>query len=495
MIGHNCDSGVTITINDSPLADEPIGIPICDDGVKLQERKGNALSFIRRADVTFPLNGLKDDLAEIEYADTWWDVLETENGVLGTGNTATVSPNVATSVNDRQFARTADISLAPLNLDGTVDLENEQTVYRGYIGGVGGGGGPNKGFVSIHDPCKFLNQIKAGVTFNQATVRDILNYVVDEFTENQPYFDSIKIVGDEGKLDQPFIPISPNESTQNDEITFQGRKYGINRPKEFQSNRDSLADITQFIIDNANVRMWFEPSDTVDLQLKVLTDPSQSFDATEGNDTENSVQTINNNVLYEIRPFNALTLKGVDAYTIEAGPLRHDSTLLGDGTYPEATVTYPPLIERSGGRITREEQSNATTEGALEAEGKSKLKQQLDEVSGGTITTALAPSIRPYDTIKATPTCSGINADSVPPITYEVQETAHVFGTDMDHSDIPHTELSVSLNVDPSLIEVETTTKPIQTNKDSDNKPSADETKALNGLTWRVAPAVEGDDQ
>jgi hypothetical protein len=377
-----------------------------------------------------------------------------------------------------------------LNLDGTADLSEQIKVFRGYIGSVGGGGGPNKGFVSIHDPCKFLNQIKAGVTFNQATVRDILNYVVDEFVENQPYFDSIEIVGDTEKLDQPFIPITPKD-TPNDGATFQRQKYGINRPKEFKSNRDSLADVTQFVIDNANVRMWFEPSDTVDLQLKVLTDPSQSFDATADSD---DVQTIKNNVLYEIRPFNALTLKGVDAYTIKGEGIEHNATLFGDGTYPEATVTYPPLIERAGGRITRVERSNATTETALEAEGKSKLKQQLDEVSGGTITTALAPSIRPFDTIEATPTCSGINADSVPPITYEVQETAHVFGTDMDHSDIPHTELSVSLNVDPSLIEVETTTKPIQTNKDSDNKPSADETKALNGLTWRVAPAVEEDE-
>lgn len=168
-----------------------------------------------------------------------------------------------------------------------------------------------------------------------------------------------------------------------------------------------------------------------------------------------------------MRPLNAVKLKGSSGKRVEVGDMGVNLPF-GD-TYPEAVATYPSLVERYGGELTQIATSQLGDGLKLEREAKRQLKDALDGVSGGSMVTTLAPMIRPFDRVEATPACAGVTAD-VEPLIYEVQEATHsIVPRD---TNVPRTELSVSMAIDPSLIETESTVKDAQTGgKPSDNDP------------------------
>ncbi|NLV06438.1 hypothetical protein GOC83_09890 [Haloarcula rubripromontorii] len=498
VIGHDCDNAVRVVVRDSPLADEPIAVPVIDKGVTVHEQKEGPMSITRMADIHFPIEGALEEINEDLDRDigSWWEVFHDDSEIYtteGSGspeNTSLIAETeTVTPTEVMRYARTVDIQLGSLNVDGT--FTDEQTIFRGYISARGSGEETiNTGHVELQDPSRFLSTIEAGHHFLNPDFETILQYVIDEFVDGQPYFDTVSLEGE--ALERPVVP------------QYSLTRDNENHPthKKFNSNRDTLRDVIDWVITKGNVRLWFEPGDVTDLELHVERNPKRQFDATggyvdggsasserssdsesdavgEGDDSpiDPNLWTLKNNALYEMRPFNTLILRGVDGIRKRLGGAFGPEVLVahGDGTYPEARAFYPPLVERSGGRITATEPSNARTVGAVEREAKSMLKEMLDSVSGGTIHTALAPSVRPFDTVLATPTCNGRSAIDIDPIEYEVQRTAHTYNVDADGElEVPHTELSVSLHVNPSKIEVNTATKKVQVNEDSADKPDSD---------------------
>ncbi|WP_206750738.1 hypothetical protein, partial [Halorubrum sp. SP3] len=164
---------------------------------------------------------------------------------------------------------------------------------------------------------------------------------------------------------------------------------------------------------------------------------------------------------------NALRLKGATKNLATVGPLSVESPF--SSSYPEAVATYPPLVERYGGELTESDTSKTTIAGRFETEAKSQLKQALDEVSGGSMTLSLAPMVRPYDRVSATPACSGVSAD-VNPLQYEVQEATHRITP--SNNNLPQTEIEVSIAIDPSQIETRSTTRDTETGGEPTDDPA-----------------------
>ncbi|WP_158294307.1 hypothetical protein, partial [Halorubrum sp. SP9] len=219
------------------------------------------------------------------------------------------------------------------------------------------------------------------------------------------------------------------------------------------------------VTDVTDARVWFEPDGKSGVVLRAVNADSQQYDLTP--ESAGTPRVIANNCLYEMRPFNALRLKGATKNLATVGPLSVESPF--SSSYPEAVATYPPLVERYGGELTESDTSKTTIAGRLETEAKSQLKQALDEVSGGSMTLSLAPMVRPYDRVSATPACSGVSAD-VNPLQYEVQEATHRITP--SNNNLPQTEIEVSIAIDPSQIETRSTTRDTETGGEPTDDPA-----------------------
>jgi hypothetical protein len=211
-----------------------------------------------------------------------------------------------------------------------------------------------------------------------------------------------------------------------------------------------------FLVQNADVRVWFQPRGETGLTLAAVTDASASFDLTP--ESEDPPFVIANNALYEMRPFNGLRLKGTPKGQINFGGASVQLPI--DGDYPEAVATYEPLVERFGGELLATDTIRRTNADILEIAAESQLKERLNEVSGGTMTCTLDPRCTPYDRFAATPACSGVSAD-VPPLQYEAQEVTHSITP--NDNDLPKTELSVSMAIDRTKITTRSAIKDIRT--------------------------------
>jgi len=446
--GHVCDASATFVVYDE---DRPVGIPIVDDGLALYERKEGPTAVTRRAEVTIP----------IEYdGETWTDEI--------------------TAFDRGGDVQQAEVRLAPI--DDTGERVGEpQPVFRGYVGQVGSSAGANTARLTVLDPATFCSTIEAGVTLNQATVRDALEYVSLRLAEEVPLLGPIDvavrgtrrptIVTLRDLLDR--VPSLEDEfverlvENQSDEVVINPVLPG----EGFSSNRDTLADVLTWIQETYGVDVSFAPPEGGrGVTLVATRDAYAEYDITPSSDDLPYV--IANDALYEMRPFNALTLRGKAGLRLNpyAGDDSGYELIEGfDGKYPEVTVEYEPLVERLGSRLAKTEESKQNTVATLREEARTRLKQKLDEVSGGAITTTLAPQVRPFDRLRATPACSGVAAN-VDALTYEVQRTIHKITPNDDN--LPRTEVSVSIAVDPDEINVvEATQKATRRSSEGDNTP------------------------
>jgi hypothetical protein len=444
--GHQCDSPVQLVVSTDG---GPVGIPIIGDGCRLYERKQGPTSITRRAEVSIP----------IEY-----------DGRVWTDEITAFEPEGA--------VQQAEVRYAPIDTDGN-PIGQPRPIFRGYVGAIGSVSGPNRARVSIFDPMKFLSVVSAGVTFGGTvtTVGDVLRYVRERFLDEVPIFDGLTLVdgGVETDVARAFISIVGNLDA--------GLSTPVPNPAtSFSSNRDTLADVIRWLRDTTGVHVEFRPVPSGGGLALVVTDghPSAHVDLTP--ESGEPPYVFANSSLAEMRPFNALRLKG--ATGTDVGDFRVPTLI--DNDYPEVVATYPPLVDRFGERLTETETSSTAGVDNLEREAKSRLKKRLDEVSGGTILTTLAPQLHPYDTVLATPACSGVAAD-VDPIRYEVERTVHKVTPDPSDDGVtplPRTELAVSLAVDESLIEVaESTVKTTQPSRGGDNEP---DDSPISGLTWSI---------
>lgn len=434
--GHSCDSPVQVRI-------DGMGLPIIDDGVTVYERKDGPTSITRRAEVHFPIT---------DGNTVWLDEIDAfrENGRM----------------------EQATIDMEAIDIDGN-QTGNWERLLHGYVGAVGARGAANTGRLTIFGPFKLLSSIPAGVSWNERHVRpeDVMEWIVETFNEGQDIFDDVVLDLDE-------FPDRPIAVGYDDD----GEDFLASIPN-FTENRDTLADVVKTLIEKVNLHIWFEPKENGDLALRAghqIDTAVDQFDLTEDGD----VPVISNDALYEMRPFNGIKLRGQQNKRVD---LTSDLTIripFTKGSYPEATATYGPLVERAGGEIIQNANSRANGERGLRREARSELKSQLDEISGGTMDTALAPFVHPYDTVIAKPACASVIDADVPALTYEVERAAHTVAPTPPDSgpNIPSTELAVSMHIDPSKIDVESTIKTTQPSREGKNKPP--DTSPNDSLDW-----------
>jgi len=439
LIGHtDCDGPMQLQLHRDD--DPDVRFPIIDDGLKLHERKQGPVSISRHAEITIPITGFGES-DWLQYIDAFQDGGEIQS---------------------------ASILGAPLDTDGT-RTGDPVPVFTGYLGAVGSTGGTNRARVRIHDPMKFLDTIAAGTRFKDATVGDVLNYVVEQFRQGQSVFTDVDVsIANPNRRVIESAGFDANPDLLSDLIsdpTFEILS------KKFSTNRDTLADVVSWIRKRAPVKVWFGPSqDGTGITLYATENLAVEYDLTP--QSENLPKLIENGALYEARPLNTLKLKGKTGQYIDVGPFEGQVPLSGDGSYPEATATYEPLVDRYGGKLTKTGETDLTSEKGARQEAKSRLKQMLDDVSGGSMTLSLALQCRCYDRLKATPACAGVTAD-VGPLAYEIQRLTHTVSP--SDSNIPRTEVGVSLAVDPDKITVGSTTKDAQTGGEPTNSSAVDE--------------------
>jgi len=444
--GHECDAPVEFLVGD----ESPVRIPVVGEGARLYERKQGPTSITRRAEISIP----------IEYEGRVWTDEITA------------------------FTEGGAIQPAELRFGGMTDSDtfaDPTPVFRGYVGAVGSASNSNVAQVSVFDPATFLSRIEAGITFTkETTVDDVLAYLRDEFIDSVDVFDNLLI--DSSARDQTvtqYVSVFGFDKA----TRVPGRDKGGGRSvggSTFSTNRDTLADVLTWLQTRTGVHVEFQPTNAgYGLRLVVSdTPPSVGVDLTDESDGYPLV--IDNQALYEMRPFNALRLKGDKGFNLTAFGQRLRTPFGNE--YPEVIAKYTPLEERFGGLLVETDTSPLNNQDRLEEATIAQLKERLDEVSGGSITTTFAPDLRPFDRVDAKPACRGVTAD-VDQLQYEVQRAVHAVVPDDDYDDVgvPHTELAVSIRVDPSKIAIENSTKKdAQPSKGGDNKPPTGGGRGLN---------------
>jgi len=410
---HACDAPIQVEVDGTR-------IPIIDKGVTVHQRKGGPLSISRHADVTFPItDGNTDWIDKIDAFD--------ENGSM-----------------DR-----VRVLMKELNARGepTGDF---MCPIDGYVSGVGARGASNSGRLRVLGPYKLLDSIPITTSLKAiSNIEQLFSWFVKEFNAGQELFD---------------VSLGELETGGQAVIEF-GGGLELAQPnidptfRKFTRNRDTLADVAETIIEESVFEIWFEPTDS-GIALRVSLSPDETLDATESG----HLSLIQNEALYEMRPYNALELKGAEGQDIEVGGTTVSETTftsIVDGDYPVATATYPPLVERAGGELKQVSTSQRAGVQNLEEEAVSRLKKSLDDISGGTLSTALYPHLRPFHTIDAKPACATVIDTDTPTLTYEAERVTHIYAPDpgsVSGPNIPHTEVGVSMFIDPTKIKAEHTT-------------------------------------
>lgn len=466
--GHDCDAPVGVIVHNAVHgenapefvnATEPARIPVVDSGITLHERKDGPTAITRRAEIEFPFEGLGESW--IDYIDAF-----SEDGGLQKC-TVKMRPHNLYQVNDN------------------ITKEEEQdlggTIFTGYIGAIGTSG-ENVGHLSVFGPYKLLNSIPIGTTFQvggiDGSLRPILDWIRERFENGQYIFGDVE------------LNIVGLEEDEDIDLT----RSGVSN-KTFSANRDTLVDAVSWVFEELGLKLWFEPG-SKDNNITLVAEPRPKDNVPGGGDTpaifgtqvqtsevqrlmsasgrktetfdatgDGTITIVENDALYEMKPYNGLRLDG--------GQLVKEV----QNQYPEAKAWYPPLVERSGGKLFIEKNSQKVTPGAVEQQARQELKEALDSVSGGTMDLVLSPFITPYDKIIAQPGCAGNYQTNLPELRYEVQRTAHKIKPDAHQEGNPVflTEIAVSMSIDPSKIKSTSTVKSDSPSKGTPNEPTNDD--------------------
>jgi len=323
-----------------------------------------------------------------------------------------------------------------------------QTVFDGFLSSYGPDDPDGKLRFTARDPAQLLSEIPASVSFRDATGRDIYQYVVDTFVDEQPLFDECELVflgADEQVI---FAPTLEEIILPNDNEILPTKLT----PREFTANKHTLLDVLKFVRERTNTRYYFDRTTDGALAL-VVGQPAGPRTFSPFSDSQaTSLDIIENNLLFDIQPRNAITVKG-DAVSTRSTPNVVSVFNVEQPTtrFYEATAEYEPLVERAGGTLSQTTVNvNAASEGGVERAARSKLKDLLDNSAAGEMVTRLKPSLLPYQTIEARPVDRGVTNTDVSPLTYEAKRVVHHATV----TEYPRTEVTATLHVDPTKIEV-----------------------------------------
>lgn len=376
--------------------------------------------------------------------------------------------------------------------------------HYGYVGGVGPAAENGVYKFWVYDVADLMTRIPISVSFDEPTIQQVLNFVLegtddqgrDVGIENRTPFDSIPtvIAGPEEvalrkeDLGNFGTNTGPYQTKTEDEIDDIWDATGLlvndllnGGKNNFKRNRNNLIDVMDWLVDHIGGKWHFEPAvdhvtlfydNTGETNVETLENESdiarRRFVATEVDDdtgpfsdmaTFDRVDQLDNDALYDIKPFNTLYLAGESSVPAEFGRTRknpYDNLSGADYLseyYPFVKVTYPPLLNRAGGNeyAPATVESSKTQLSAARREAVRQFREHLEETTEGSIEVKGTPYLLPYDYFTAVPVCNDIYANvDANPITYEVNSVKHRRVAGERYT----TELGVSLVMDESEIEV-----------------------------------------
>ena len=335
--------------------------------------------------------------------------------------------------------------------------ETYQSVFNGVVTGVGNSHNDNRKIhrVRARGPELFLDKIPASKRFtNDTSVADILGYVLEELNKNFAmtidsggFGDSTVDDVDETDLFSAAqslvegIPIANNLILSTlDDLTSE---------KTFQRNKHNLSDVTDWLQDKIQSRIWIQPTQEGG-QLLVTSNPVKNNPTHRANYLNNGqTRIIENNALVEIKPINTIVVKGGTRRSVEnPGAFGYEARGV-DKKFTTAKARHTELYDRANGKELSDTvvKTDATTVKEVENEAKSILKKKVDEATSGEITITHDRLVQPYDTVVAKPTVNAEDRLSIDPIEYEVSR-CHYKVRPNDNDVVHHINLTCGIQTD-----------------------------------------------
>jgi len=293
----------------------------------------------------------------------------------------------------------------------------------------------------------------------EGTADNVIGWVNDSLDDNKPV---VKFVEGDDKPLNPFLEFF------DDALHTGGHKH-------FRRNRHTLVDVMGWLTDEIGGVWYFEPrAEGVVLIVNYgVSDDStiartsyyggqvnpNVFNYIIGNN-HIPIDVINNSSVEDLKPINYLELNGesadsflginIDREVLE-GPI--GAPRGQTNKYPHIEVTYPPLLERAGGRKLGPSpiESDKTTLDSARNEAVKKFKKEHEDSTDGSVEVRAIPSIRPYDYLTAVPVCNDTFNANMLPIQYEINTVVHSVKADEPYM----SSLGVSIALDEAALDVE----------------------------------------
>lgn len=387
--------------------------------------------------------------------------------------------------------------------------ENYQITHFGYVGGVGPASESGAFKFWIYDPADLLKSIPVSQSFTNPTIPQMLSMATDGTDEsgdpvglgNRTVFSQTRPIGthiagiQEVAKQKQDLQIGGDEDTDGGievgpfslrvgdiiddigdfvfgtDVTIGAVDLLFGGQKTFKRNRHNMVDVMNWFADRVGGKWHFEPTPSgpvlwydnksqergndqlvrrtfVEKELTTEEGPQLQDEGELDIDIFDTVTTIENMALRDMKPFNTIRLYGESSratrYTasIEGFADAASSSALGEA-YPFIEVQYEPLVERADGhRMMKEVESDSITLDEARENAIKQFRKQVEEETEGSMEIKGEPYIVPYDYILNTPVCERIfqNIDA-PQMRYEVNSIKHTRTTGERYT----TELGVSI--------------------------------------------------
>lgn len=371
----------------------------------------------------------------------------------------------------------------------------------GYVASIGPSDEDGVFRFYVYDAADLMENISVTKTYDSPTAKSVVNFVAYDadygIEENSPIpVEAVTTTeaGEEAEVDGQYetmaadvagwlnenVPIlkfqEGEDSTVNPFREFIDDALHTGGHKHFRRNRHNLVDIMDWLTDEIGGSWYFEPrAEGVVLVVNNGAEEggfsiarSSYFDGQFNPDPLDyilgfnlaPVDVINNTSLEDLKPINHLELNGESADSFLG--VNSDRVVLGGplgaprghtNKYPHVEVTYPPLLERTGGNKLGPKpiESGKQTLAEAREQAVKEFKKAHEDNTDGSIEIRALPAIRPYDYIAAVPVCNDTFDADLNPIQYEVNSVTHRVSADSDYT----THLGVSIALDEDLLDVE----------------------------------------
>jgi len=341
------------------------------------------------------------------------------------------------------------------------ELDEYTLTQHGYVGGYGPTDNPLLRKFWIYDTADLLRDIPVGKTFENATLSELIRFVVsgtddagnDVGIEKKTPFDVVSIdFPSEEELSSRTLGELLGEDENIDGILDFAEEFLIGlvrgeqladrirgapkRSKSFARNRNNMVDVLNYIATLIDGIWYIAPRpDGIALQIRAdwstnnygreFTDQTQ-----DSSDTQFNVTVLENTALSDIKPINTIQVNGksksrLGKFIEDPSRTALEVDSIGE-RYPYAKLRYDPLYEAAGQQELgpTNKKSDATDLNGAERDAYKEFIEHVEESTEGSITLVGDPMPLPYDYIDAAPACLG-NIVQQQPIEYSINDVHH----------------------------------------------------------------------